>query len=114
MDYNNRFFSSSAPETAAAGDSPIGHYHQLGDLVWAEFHGGKVLTGRLVGTCALDGTLQLAYCQVLSDGSVVAGACTSKPEHLPDGRIRLHEEWHRLDGSTGVSRIEEVPVRTRH
>ncbi|MFE2411673.1 hypothetical protein ACFXDE_25310 [Kitasatospora sp. NPDC059408] len=115
IDYNNRFFSADpggSPETAAAGESPVGHYHQLGDLVWAEFRGGKVLTGRLVGTCGPDGALRLAYCQVLSDGGVVAGECTSKPERLPDGRLRLREEWRRSDGSSGVSHIEEVRGRT--
>lgn len=110
IDYDDRFFSSGAPETATAQGSPVGHYHQQGEQVWAEFHGGKVVVGRLVGTCDPGGILRLAYCQVLLDGQVIAGTCTSTPEHLPDGRLRLHEEWRRLDGSTGVSCIEEIPA----
>jgi len=69
-----------------------------------------VRVGRLTGRCADDGTLRLAYTQVLTDGRVVAGECVSTPEVLPDGRLRLREEWRRFDGtsSTGTSYIEEV------
>ncbi|GAA3452836.1 hypothetical protein [Dactylosporangium matsuzakiense] len=87
-----------------------GHYHQDGSLVWAEFAGGPVRTGRLVGTCAADGVINAAYCQVMADGAVVAGTCVSTPDRLADGRLRLTERWRRDDGSVGVSRIEEVPA----
>ncbi len=111
IDYDGRVFRSSASETADPGGvGPLGHYHQHGNQVWAEFTGGKVLRGNLVGTCDQDGTLHLAYCQLLTGGTVVAGSCTSIPQVLDDGRVRLAEHWRRFDdaGSTGVSYIEEV------
>jgi hypothetical protein len=111
INYDGRSFRSSAAETATAGgQGPTGHFHQDGGEVWAEFAGGKVVRGRWVGTCAPDGTLEFAYCQLLADGEVVAGLCTSKPEILDDGRIRLAEHWRRFDRtrSTGISYIEEV------
>lgn len=109
IDYDGRLFGSSAAETAgASGDGPLGHYHQRGELVWAEFAGGAVRQGRLVGTCAPDGTLEVAYCQVLDGGAVLAGRCTSIPHRLPDGRVRLEERWQRFDGATGTSWIDEV------
>lgn len=110
-DYDGRTFRSSARETAGGdGRGPVGHYRQRGDLVWARFAGGAVVTGALVGTCAADGRLDLVYCQVLTGGDVVVGRCTSTPQVLDDGRIRLREEWHRLDraGSRGVSYIDET------
>jgi hypothetical protein len=108
--YEGRVFGSAAPETADSGGSgPVGHYHQDGDVVWAEFAGGRVVRGTLVGTCDRDGVLRLAYCQLLDDGSAVAGRCTSRPTVLDDGRIRLHEHWERFGphAGTGVSVIEE-------
>jgi hypothetical protein len=112
FDYDGRVFASAgAPETAAGdGSVPRGHYHQRGDLVWAEFGGGAVRRGSFAGTCAGDGTLSFAYCQVLTDGTVVAGDCVSRPERLPDGRIRLREEWrrHSPHRTSGVSIVDEV------
>ncbi|MGK5637070.1 hypothetical protein ACSNOK_01925 [Streptomyces sp. URMC 126] len=109
--YDGLTFRSTAAETASgpgAAQVPTGHYHQHRDLVWAEFSGGRVRQGRLVGRCDADGVVSAAYCQVLTDGEVVSGRCVSHPERLPDGRLRLREEWCRADGSHGTSYIEEV------
>ncbi|MDH6580628.1 hypothetical protein [Kitasatospora sp. MAP5-34] len=103
LSYDGRVFRSGP----AGGDGPTGRYHQDGDLVWAEFAGGQVRTGRLTGRCSADGVLTLAYAQVLADGRVVSGECVSTPELLPDGRVRLREDWRRADGSSGTSWIEE-------
>jgi len=110
INYDGRVFRSAAQETLdAGGEGPVGHYHQEGDVVWAEFAGGRVVRGTLVGSCDADGVLHLAYCQLLSDRQVVAGRCTSIPTALADGRIRLHEHWQRFGpaAATGVSVIEE-------
>jgi hypothetical protein len=113
FDYDGlTFVSAAAAETTGAdGDVPRGHYHQRGDLVWGEFSGGTVRRGSLAGRCAPDGTIRFAYCQVLVDGRVVAGECVSRPARLPDGRIRLREEWQRYGphADRGVSIVDETP-----
>ncbi len=110
IDYDGRVFRSSAAETSLSGDTPVGHYHQRDDLVWAEFAGGAVRAGRLVGVRGPDGAIRFVYGQVMSDGRVIAGECVSTPEILSDGRVRLREQWRRLGEreSTGVSYIEEI------
>lgn len=102
--YEGRRFGPPDPPPG----SVVGHYHQQAEMVWAEFGGGRVRTGRLVGICDNDGVIEAAYCQIMADGEVVAGRCVSTPTVLPDGRVRLTERWHRIDGSSGVSHIEEL------
>ena len=43
-------------------------------------------------------------------GEIRTGLCLSRPEILPDGRIRLHEKWQWTSGdlSSGESIIEEI------
>jgi hypothetical protein len=53
--------------------------------------------------------IEAAYCMVGSGGETVAGTCVSRPTVLPDGRVRLTEQWQRMDGTSGVSQIEETP-----
>ena len=108
FDYDGRTFVSP-------GDALTGHWHQHGDLVWGEITGGAVRHGALAGTCDADGVVRFAYHEVLVDGSVVVGECVSRPERLPDGRIRLREEWtrHGPRRDSGVSVVEEAaPVAT--
>jgi hypothetical protein len=88
--------------------TPVGDYHESADVVWAEYAGGDVVAGRIVGRRAPDGTLHLAYGHLCRDGVVVSGRCTSLPTLLPDGRVRIEERWRRHDGSEGVSVIEEL------
>jgi hypothetical protein len=105
--YDNRTFTVA---DADGRDVPMARYHQDGDVVWAEFAGGKVRRGSLAGTCAPDGVLRLAYCMVLEGGDVISGRCVSTPTVLADGRIRLAEQWERYGphGTTGLSYLEEV------
>lgn len=103
IDYDGRRFGP-----AGEHGTSVGTYHQDGDLVWAEFAGGSVRTGRLVGSCRSDGVIDAAYCYVRTDGTTVAGECVSTPVIAADGRVLLTERWRRSDGAVGVSHIEEI------
>jgi hypothetical protein len=105
INYADRMF---APVNSAGETPSLGYYHQNGDLVWAEFRSGTIRAGRLVGTVRSNGTIDAAYCLVSTRGETIAGTCVSEPTVLPDGRIRLTENWRRHDGSVGVSLIEEL------
>jgi hypothetical protein len=107
IQYDDRRFRVA---DVTGGEAPEAHYHQDGDLVWAEFAGGKVRRGSLAGTCAPDGVLRLAYCMVLETGDLVSGRCVSTPTLLDDGRIRLAEAWQRYSPrvAAGTSYLEEA------
>lgn len=108
IDYQDRRFRPVDHQSEPGATIPEGHYHQDGDLVWAEFSGGSVGIGRLVGRVRPDDTIDASYCFVTASGQIIAGACVSTPTVLDDGRIRLTEDWRRMDGSSGISIIEEV------
>ncbi|MFD5451479.1 hypothetical protein ACWDTR_10015 [Streptomyces sp. NPDC003470] len=83
-------------------------YHEEDGAVWAEYAGGDVVRGRLVGTRAGD-RLDFRYVQLRTDGSTSSGHCVSTVVDLPDGRVRLEEswEWESRRGS-GTSVVEEI------
>ena len=110
IDYNGRLFRAARSDPGA--DAPIASYRQSGDLLWADFSGGTVRRGSLTGLRRHDHTIEFTYTMVLTDGSILAGHCRSTPEVLPDGRIRLHEQWERYGphAATGTSQLEEIPT----
>lgn len=110
MNYHQRRFRPVADPGGEGGRVAV--YQQEGDLLWGEFSGGDARRGALTGRCAPDGSIDFTYCLVLKSGSVIAGACHSTPSILPDGRIRLHEEWERFGpyAAKGVSQLEEIPL----
>ena len=108
IDYDGRRFR---PADDPAASDRVAQYHQDGDLLWGEFHGGRARRGALAGTCAPDGRLDFAYCMVTDAGEVISGHCRSTPRLLEDGRVRLREVWQRFGehAATGVSHLEEIP-----
>ncbi|WP_324783751.1 hypothetical protein [Streptomyces sp. H51] len=83
-------------------------YHEADGAVWAEYAGGDVVRGRLVGTREGD-RLDFRYVQLTNDGTTACGHCVSAVVELPDGRVRLEEtwEWESRPGS-GTSVVEQV------
>ncbi len=86
------------------------YYHQEGDSVWATMTGSGIRIGTLIAAINEDGSLVMSWQYLNKLNEFVSGTCYSRPEILPDGRYRLHEEWnvHGPDGITGTSIIEEV------
>jgi hypothetical protein len=110
--YEGRVFRSI---TNSAGGDVSGettfHYRQSGSLVWATYAGGSVLFGTLLAQVDDGGSLDMRYQHLTIDGAFRSGRCHSRPELLPTGRLRLHEQWTWSDGAQGegVSIVEEIP-----
>ncbi|MEH0633080.1 hypothetical protein QBA35_06790 [Streptomyces bottropensis] len=86
-------------------------YHERDGEIWAEYAGGDVVRGHLVGTRVGD-RLDFRYAQLKTDGTTACGHCVSLVTELADGRVRLAEtwEWESRPGS-GTSVVEEVGER---
>ncbi|AWK08110.1 hypothetical protein SSP531S_25420 [Streptomyces spongiicola] len=84
-------------------------YHEERGRVWAEYAGGDVVRGHLVGTREGD-RLDFRYVQLRRDGTTASGHCVSTVVELPDGRVRLEEawEWESRRGR-GTSVVEQLP-----
>ncbi|WP_329164154.1 hypothetical protein OHB49_30625 [Streptomyces sp. NBC_01717] len=83
-------------------------YHEEKGAIWADYAGGEVLRGHLVGTRTGD-RVDFRYVQLKQDGTTSSGHCVSTVVGLADGRVRLEEcwEWESQEGS-GTSVVEEL------
>ena len=95
-------------ETGQVGASTRFHYHQEAGEIWAEYSGGEIRRGHLVGT--RDGEkLTFRYAHLSEDGTTATGRCESRIVVLDDGRVRLEESWAwESRPETGTSIVEEV------
>ncbi|MEM7104224.1 MAG: n-acetylglutamate synthase [Bacteroidota bacterium] len=111
INYNGKTFRSieNTPNGEVSGTTFF-HYEQDGNLVWASYSGGSIKLGKLIATVNEKGELDMRYQHLNSNLEFRMGKCHSTPEILPDGRIRLYENWQWLNGdlSTGSSIIEET------
>jgi len=111
MNYHNKTFrvqkNSSNGETSS---ETIFKYKQQGNVVSSTYMGGEIQLGHLLGLVHTDGSITMAYHQVNSKGELLTGKCTSTPEILSNGKIRLHESWKWTSGdrSSGSSILQEL------
>jgi hypothetical protein len=85
-------------------------YHEKDGEIWAEYAGGDVVRGHLVGTREGD-RLDFRYVQLKRDGTTSSGHCVSAVVELADGRVRLEEAWEwESQGGSGTSAVEQIPA----
>lgn len=110
INYNNRIFKPVInSENGETSSETTFHYKQNGNILTAEYSGGKIVYGHLVGLVDESGHIDMRYHQINTAGELMTGICHSKPEILENGKIRLHETWQWTSGdmSKGESVIEE-------
>lgn len=84
-------------------------YHQRENILWADYSGGEIRKGYLVGTVVENGELDFYYQHINEQKQIRIGVCRSIPQVLENGRIELSEKWQWLNGdrSEGASVIIE-------
>ncbi|SCG72463.1 hypothetical protein [Micromonospora coxensis] len=110
---DGRRFAAVADVVAGeVGTETVFTYREADGEVWADYAGGSIRRGHLVGTRHGD-RLDFRYVQLNADGQTSSGHCVSEVSMLPDGRLRLRETWwwESRPGS-GVSVVEELPAVT--
>ena len=110
IDYNNKtFVPTQNTENSETSAKTIFHYKQNGNILTAEYAGGNIKQGHLIGLVDESGAIDMRYHQVNNKGELMTGICKSRPEIMDNGKIRLHESWQWTSGdqSTGESIIEE-------
>ncbi|MBY0149514.1 n-acetylglutamate synthase [Neobacillus niacini] len=113
IDFNGRsFVSIENTNNGEVSSKTIFEYKQEGFIISATYSGGEIVKGTLIGVIRDNGCLEFRYNHVNSKNEIRGGQCISTPEVLPDGRIRLYENWKWLDAETteGNSIIEEISI----
>jgi len=110
VNYNGKIFRPiQTSENSETSIDTVFKYKQKGTVLTSNYSGGKIIKGHLIGIVADDGSIEMSYHQINTDGNLMTGVCTSNPKILANGKIRLHETWKWTSGdkSEGKSIIEE-------
>lgn len=111
INYNNRVFTAlSNSSNGQVSSATRFHYREHNGLISADYAGGAIVRGQILGRKLPDNSLEFLYQHIDENGRLCSGRCTSQPELLPDGRLRLDERWQWLhpESSAGHSVIEEL------
>lgn len=111
INYNGKKFRPiSNSLNGETSSETIFEYKQDGNILTADYSGGQIVKGHLIGLVDEQGNINMRYHQVNCQGELMTGICQSKAEILKNGKIRLHENWQWTSGdqTKGTSVLEEI------
>ena len=104
----DKFFTAiENSESGEVSGDTVFSYHQKGNAIWAEYSGGSIVKGFLLGTMDENHNLHFTYQHINTEGEIKSGACDSKPQ-IENGKLRFYESWKWTNGEKGTSIIEEI------
>jgi hypothetical protein len=111
INYDNKIFTNlENTENGEVNKDTLFYYHQYNEMFWAEYYGGVIKKGFLLGLVNKNGELEMNYEHINSNNETKTGKCYSVPKILEDGRIELLEKWEWTNGdrSKGESKVIEI------
>ena len=111
MNYHNKAFKAlSNTDNGETSSDTIFYYKQEGTILSAVYAGGEIKQGHLLGLVSDNGEIDMHYHHLNNKNEFKTGICHSKPELMPNGKIRLHEIWQWTSGdkSKGSFILEEI------
>ena len=96
-------------EHGVVNQDTIFHFAQNGNEVSAEYSGGQIKRGLLVGLME-NNNLQFSYCQLQLDGKLDCGTSSCEVSLDENRKIQLieHFEWASRPGEKGTNLFAEV------
>lgn len=97
-------------ENGVVNYETIFHFSQKDAIVSAEYQGGKILKGFLVGKLSIQNQLEFSYCQMQVDGKLDNGVSVCQLSKNENGKITLteHFEWKSRPGEFGTNVFQEL------
>lgn len=111
IDYNGRkFVPEMNSENGEVSAATVFEYHQNGKMLWAEYSGGDILRGSLMGNVSANGELDFVYHHINKNMEIKTGKCRSVPTVMDNGKLKLSETWEWTSGdfSKGESVLVEI------
>jgi hypothetical protein len=111
MNYNGKIFRVvSNSDNGETSINLVFEYIQKGNVLTCEYSGEQIIQGQLIGLVSEEGIINMSYQQVNDRNEMKTGICTSTPEVLDNGKIRLQEKWEWTSGdkSKGRSTLDEI------
>lgn len=109
--YDGKFFVPQRnTQNGEVDGNTVFEYHQKENMLWADYAGGDIIKGHLIGTVTENGELDFCYLHINKQKQVRTGVCHSVPHMLDNGKIELSEKWQWLNGdkSEGKSVVVEI------
>ncbi len=105
---NKKFIAVENTANGEVSSQTQFHYHQQGEMIWAEYSGGEILKGLLIGKKIGKMQIEFTYQHLNQSLENRLGRCCTTFS-LNAGKLIGNEQWQWLDSlEQGNSLIKEI------
>ena len=97
---NKAFVLLENSELGTVDQATIFNYKQNGNIVTADYHGGQIHHGKIVGKLESNKMTMLYHC-LTKDGELKAGQALAKITKGSDNKLRLDLDWKWIGDHSG-------------
>ncbi len=97
---DKRFTAKENSESGEVSSGTVFHYYQESNLIWADYSGGSILKGQLIGRVLTKNTFEIRYQHINQAGEIKTGYCKTIVSKSPKG-LQLDEKWEWTSGGKG-------------
>jgi len=108
--HGRKFAPVENSEHGHVNSRTIFRFQQQGHLIVADYSGGGIRAGHIIGHFKAEDRAELRYHCVLDTNALKAGKAIATFSHMENGRMAIDMNWQWLEdlGEAGRSRYEEV------
>jgi hypothetical protein len=112
LNLDNKIFKSvSNSESGEVSDETIFRYFQNKNTIKAEYSGGEILIGQILGKWINDTQIDFYYHHINKSNELKAGKCLSTLSIMEDGRLKFEEQWQWLSGDKQKGKSEIIEIK---
>lgn len=101
-------------KSGEVSEDTLFYYSQNKHIISAEYHGGEIVKGSLIGKQLSNGTFDFVYQHINIHNEIKIGKCLSKAILENDGRLKLLEKWQWLCDDMLEGESELMEMTTEH
>jgi len=99
MNLNNKKFRTFENKEGLSSNETIFHYFQEGNFITAQYQGGAIEKGFILGKQIADNEIELLYQCLTKEGELLAGESKGRISLNEDQKLEIHFDWRWLNGN---------------
>ncbi|MGC6431702.1 MAG: hypothetical protein ACON5F_11720 [Jejuia sp.] len=108
FNFNNKTFSLiENSENGQVNSETVFKYKQEGDLIMADYSGGTVVYGKIIGQLVED-KINMVYQCLTSDKKLKSGKALAKISLTDNNKLKLKLDWEWLDSTNEIGTSEYI------
>ena len=111
MTLNNKKFKVKENKQGLSSSETIFHYSQTDEIITANYAGGKIKLGSIIGKQISENEIELLYHCITNDGALLAGKSNGVISKNEEDLLEIKLDWNWLNGDQSSGKSHYIEIR---